>query len=159
MLNNEQSDPARVAGAAVHTIELGGKTYNLKPWTMGVYAEMSAFVRSLKGDPIQELCNRLSSLPSDQHAKWMRAAVEAAANQTPTDEEMTRFEESNLGAAFKLWTLLKTDHLAEFPTPFAVMNMMTNLSEAKLMEVAAKAPIASGENDLKNSAGQPGTGP
>lgn len=151
------SDPARVTGAYVHEVELNGKTYTLRPWTVGIYSEMSAFVRSLKGDPIKELCSRLSSIPPDQHQSWMRAAVEAAANQSPPDEEMNRFENSNLGVAFKLWWLLKTDHKDEFPNPFAVMNMMVTLSEEKLMELAVKTPLASGEADLKNSDGQPET--
>ena len=48
------SDLARVSGKMFQTIELDGKAYTLRPYTVGIWAEMSAFVRSLKGDPIAE---------------------------------------------------------------------------------------------------------
>jgi hypothetical protein len=155
------SDHARVAGKTSQTIELGGKTYTLKPYVVGLWAEMSAFVRTLKGDPIKEVCDRLDSIPADQQQRWMRAAVEAAANQTPSEQELASFEGSLLGTAFKLWATLKADHGQEFPHPQAVMDRLISLTEEqgekKLAEIMMKLEVASGEYDLKNSAGQPAT--
>jgi len=155
------SDHARVAGKTSQTIELGGKTYTLKPYVVGLWAEMSAFVRSLKGDPIKEVCDRLDAIPPDQQQRWMKAAVEAAADQTPTEQDLSAFERSLLGTAFKLWTTLKTEHLKEFPGPHAVMDKLISLTEEegekKLAEIIMKLEVASSEADLKNSAGQPAT--
>ena len=162
------SDHGRVAGEPTQTIELGGKTYTLKPFVVGVWAEMSAFVRRLKGDPIKEVCERLASIPTDQQARWMKVAVEAAANQSPTDQELASFETSLLGTAFKLWTTLvgpkaqrDKDILAEFPDAHAVMDRLVSLGEQegeqKLAEIMMKLDLASGEADLKNSHGQPQT--
>jgi hypothetical protein len=143
------------------TIELGGKTYTLKPYVVGLWAEMSAYVRRLKGDPIKEVCDRLESIPADQQQRWMKAAVEAAANQSPTEQELSAFENSLLGTAFKLWTTLKAEHAQEFPDPQAVLDRLIALSEQegrkKLAEIMLKLEVASGEADLKNSVGQPAT--
>jgi hypothetical protein len=152
------SDHARVAGATSQTIELGGEKYTLKPYTVGLWAEMSAFVRSLKGDPIKEICDRLDSIPAEQQSRWMRAAVEAAANQSPSEQELSAFETSLLGTAFKLWTTLKIDHAGEFPSPQAVLDKLASLSTAEgektLAEIILKLEVAGGEADLKNCAGR-----
>ena len=122
---------------------------------------MSAFVRSLKGDPIKEVCDRLDAIPAHQQQRWMKAAVEAAANQSPSEQELSAFEGSLLGTAFKLWTTLKADHRDEFPDPYAVMDKLLALAEGegqkKLAEIMMKLDVASGEADLKNSAGRPAT--
>ena len=155
------SDHARVAGTTSQTIELGGKTYTLKPYVVGLWAEMSAYVRRLKGDPIKEVCDRLESIPADQQQRWMKAAVEAAANQSPAEQELSAFEKSLLGTAFKLWTTLKADHAREFPDPQAVLDKLISLSEQegqkKLAEIMMKLEVAGGEADLKNSAGRSAT--
>jgi hypothetical protein len=155
------SDHARVAGKTFQTIDIGGKTYTLKPYVVGLWAEMSAFVRSLKGDPIKEVCDRLDLIPADQQQRWMKVAVDAAANQSPTEVELATFEKSLLGTAFKLWSTLKADHLDEFPTAQAVMDKLISLTESegekKLAEIMLKLEVASGETDLKNSSGQPAT--
>ena len=155
------SDHARVAGKTSQTIELGGKQYTLRPYVVCLWAEMSAFVRGLKGDPIKEVCDRLDKIPADQQPRWMKAAVEAAANQSPSEEELSAFETSVLGTAFKLWTTLKTDHLPDFPDPYAVLDKLLALTEGdgrkKLAEIMMKLDVASGEADLKNSVGRPAT--
>ena len=148
------SDNARVAGKNFQTIDLGGKSYTMRPYVVGVWAEMSAFVRSLKGDPIKEVCERLDDIPPHQQARWMKVAVDAAANQTPTEIEIAAFEKSLLGTAFKIWTALKADHLDEFPTPQSVADRLIALKEEdgqnKLTEILLKLEVASGEADLKN---------
>jgi hypothetical protein len=155
------SDHARIAGMTSQTIELGGKQYTLKPYVVGLWAEMSAFVRSLKGDPIREVCDRLDTIPAEQQQRWMRAAVEAAANQSPGEEELSAFETSLLGTAFKLWATLKAEHAGDFPSPYAVLDKLASLSEAdgekKLTEIILKLEAAGGEADLKNCDGRPRT--
>lgn len=155
------SDHGRVAGANFQTLELGGKSYTLRPYVVGLYAEMSAFVRNLKGNPINAVCKAWDSIPASQREFWMAAAVKEAAAQSVTPEDLAAFEQSLLGTAFKLWSTLKADHIDEFPTPYAVMDRMIALKEeegeAKLAEIMAKLHVASGEADLKNSAGQPAT--
>ena len=78
----------------------------------------------------------------------MKAAVEAAANQTPSDEEMLAFEKSLLGQAFHLWACLKAEHLAEFPTPHVVYALMIDEAErhgqSKLTEIMLKVHVGSG---------------
>jgi hypothetical protein len=155
------SDHARVAGKTSQTLELGGKQYTLRPYVVGLWAEMSAFVRSLKGDPIKEVCDRLEAIPPDQQQRWMKAAVEAAANQSPSEQELSAFEQSLLGVAFRLWTTLKADHAREFPDPHAVLDKLILLTEQegekKLAEIIMKLDVAGGEADLKNSAGRSAT--
>ena len=155
------SDHARVAGKTFHTIELGGKQYTLRPYVVGLWAEMSAFVRRLKGDPIGEVCRRLETIPPEQRPQWMRAAVEAAANQSPSDEELAAFEQSLLGTAFRLWCALRADHAAEFADPQAVLDVLLALDpregEKKLAEIVLKLEVAGGEADLKNFDGRPAT--
>jgi len=137
------------------------REYTLKPYVVGIWAEMSAFVRSLKGDPIKEVCDRLDSIPPDQQQRWMTVAVNAAANLTPTEDELIAFEKTLLGQAFKLWSCLKSDHSDEFPTPHVVRDKLIGLLEAqgekKIAEVMLKMEIASGEQDLKGFAGRPAT--
>jgi hypothetical protein len=155
------SDLARVSGKTFQTIELDGKTYTLRPDTVGIWAEMSALVRATKGDPIAEVCRRLGEIPPEQHAAWMKAAVEAAARQSPSDKDLVEFEQSLLGKAFGLWAALKADHLADFPTPHAVLDELVALNqregEAKLKEIMLKLELASGKHDLKNCDGRRGT--
>ncbi len=157
------SDHARVVGKTTQTVELGGKQYTLRPYVVGLWAEMSAFVRRLKGDPIKEVCQRLETIPLEQRPQWLRAAVEAAANQSPSDEELSAFEQSLLGTAFKLWSALRADHAEEFRDPQAVLDVLLALErregEKKLAEIVLKLEVAGGEADLKNSAGRPATPP
>ena len=157
------TDQAVMAGKTGSKITLGGKEYTLRPYVVGVWAEMKAFVASLKGDPIKEVCDRLDSIPPNQQGRWMKAAVEAAANQTPTDEEMLAFEKSLLGQAFHLWACLKADHLAEFPTPHVVYELMVAEAEehgqSKLTEIMLKVHVGSGGEALGNSAGRSPTAP
>jgi hypothetical protein len=152
------SDLARVSGKTFQTIELDGKTCTLRPYTVGLWAEMSAFVRGLKGDPIAAVCRRLHEIPPEQQPAWINAAVAAAANQTPSDQDLVDFEQSLLGKAFGLWTALKADHLADFPTPQSVLDALVALNEregaAKLKEILLKLELASGQHDLKNCAGR-----
>ena len=142
------TDQATMAGKAATRIALGGKEYTLRPYVVGVWAEMKAFLASLKGDPIKALCERLDSVPANQQPRWMKAAVEAAANQTPSDEEMLAFEKSLLGQAFHLWACLKGEHLAEFPTPHVVHALMIDEAErhgqSKLTEIMLKVHVGSG---------------
>jgi hypothetical protein len=137
------------------------REYTLKPYVVGIWAEMSSFVRSLKGDPIKEICDRLDSIPPEQQARWMKVAVDAASNQSPTEVELAAFEKSLLGTAFKLWSTLKADHVDEFPTPQSVMDKLISLSETegekKLAEIMLKLEVASGEADIKNLPGPPAT--
>ncbi len=157
------TDQATMAGKAATRIALGGKEYTLRPYVVGVWAEMKAFLASLKGDPIKALCERLDSIPANQQPRWMKAAVEAAANQTPSDEEMLAFEKSLLGQAFHLWACLKAEHLAEFPTPHVVHALMIDEAErhgqSKLTEIMLKVHVGSGGEALKNSAGRSPTAP
>ncbi len=152
------NDQATMAGKTTAKITLGGKEYTLRPYVVGIWAEMKAFVASLKGDPIKEVCERLDAIPADQQARWMKVAVEAAANQTPTDQEMLGFEKSLLGQAFHLWACLKTEHLIDFPTPHVVYELMVAEAEQhgqnKLTEIMLKVQVASGGEALKNSAGR-----
>jgi hypothetical protein len=152
------SDPATVAGKATETITLGGKTYTLHPYVVGMWGEMRDFVRHRKGDPIKELCTRLDSIPPAQQERWMKAALETASRQTPTDEEILTFEKSLLGRAFGMWCSLKQDHLADFPTAEKVYDAIvleaeTN-GEKALSEILLKLHLASGEAALKNSVGR-----
>jgi hypothetical protein len=71
---------------------------------------------------------------------------------------LSAFETSLLGTAFKLWSALKADHLKDFPSPQAVLDKLISLGEQqgekKLAEILLKLEVASGEADLKNSAGR-----
>ena len=155
------SDHARVAGTITQTIEFAGKTYTLKPYRVGLWAEMSAFVRSQKGDPIKAVCDRWASIPSGQRDQWMESAIRAATNQTPSEAEMAEFEKSLLGEAFKLWCVIKPECLEDFPTPIEVRDKLIEIGETegagKVVEILTKLHIVGGEADLKNSDGQPAT--
>ncbi len=157
------NDQATMAGKTAATITLGGKEYTLRPYVVGVWAEMKTFVASLKGDPIKAVCDRLDSIPANQQARWMKAAVEAAANQTPTEQEIAVFEKTLLGQAFHLWACLKSDHLAEFPTPHVVYSLLIDEAErhgqSKLAEIMLKVHVGSGGEALKNSVGRSPTAP
>ena len=155
------SDHARVAGAITQTIDFGGKTYTLKSFRVGLWKEMSAFVRSQKGDPIKAVCERWASIPPSQRDQWMEAAIRSATNQTPSEEEMTAFEKSLLGEAFKLWYAIQPEAAEDFPTPLVVRDKLVEINETigmeNVVEILTKLHIAGGEVDLKNSGGQPAT--
>ena len=155
------SDHARVAGKTSQTIELDGKTYTLKPYVVGLWAEMSAFVRSLKGDPIKEVCDRLDAIPAEQQQRWMKAAVEAAANQAPTEQELSAFEQSLLGTAFKLWTTLEGEPRSGIPRAAGGHGRLISLTEEEGEKKTGRNHVQAGgrrgEANLKNSAGQPAT--
>ena len=146
---------ARLSGKIFKTICIGARTYKLsKPTLVGVYAEMEAFLISRKRDPLVLAVEACKLAPPALHATiWEAAMKSASAARIATAEEMSAFEASPWGMAFKLWKCLDDGHQAEFPTPESAMALIEQAGD-NIQELAAQLAVVSGEGDLGNSSGR-----
>ena len=144
----------RTAGVDFRQITIDEKTYTMRPFTVGMYAEMEAYIVSKRPDPLTVASEAVSKLPSNQHDAIWKAAMNQAVNaRTVTAEEATVFENSVEGLSWKVWQSLKCDH-PEIDSPIKARELLVKAGEEKFEEIALAVEIASGEADLKKSTGQ-----
>lgn len=144
----------RTAGLDYRVVEINGRPFKLRPLTLGVYAELEAYIISQRPDPLAIAGEAVKKLPANQHdAVWKAAMAHAVTARTVTSEQAAAFEDSVDGLAWKLWQCLKADQ-PEFDSLESVRALMIQAGEAKFEELARAAEIASGEADLKKSSGQ-----
>jgi hypothetical protein len=143
----------RTAGKSFETIEIGGKRYTLRPLTVGVYSEMEAFVASRRVDPLEAAGKAVLKLPAAMHAGVWDAAMRAVmANRNVTTQEMSDFENSMRGYAWKLWQCVKQDH-PEIDSIEKAIELLEQAGPTRAVEIDAKLRVASGEADLGKSSG------
>ncbi len=144
----------RTAGADSRQITILGKPYTMRPLTIGVYADMEAFIISRRPDPLAIASEAVKRLPAAQHESIWRAAMnQAVAARTVTAEEASAFENSVDGLAWKVWQCLKQDH-PEIDSMDAARQLLIAAGESHFEQIARATEIASGEADLKKSSGQ-----
>lgn len=143
----------RTSGQSFETIEIDGKKYTLRPLKVGVYGEMEAFVMAQRGDPLAAAGKAVERLPSSQHAAVWDAAMRAVmANRNVTTQEMSDFENSIRGYAWKLWKCLEQDH-PEIDSIEKALELLEQIGPARAAEVDAKLRLATGEADMGKSSG------
>lgn len=143
----------RTAGVDFQTVEIGGKSYKLRPLTVGVYASMEAYLVSIRPDPLAIASEAVKRLPANQHdALWRAAIATAVANRNISSEQIAEFENSVDGLAWKLWQCLKQDH-PEINSTEAARTLLIQAGEEHFVRLARAAEIASGEADLGESSG------
>lgn len=144
----------RIAGKSFRTISIGGKQYTLRPAVLGVYAEMEAYVVSLRQDPLEIATRACQRAPANQHAAIWDAAMRAERSaRIATAEEMASFENSVPGIAWKLWKSLEQDH-PEIDGVAAALALLEQAGEDRLSEIVATLHVATGEGDIKNCSGR-----
>lgn len=143
----------RTAGASSQTLVIGEKTYTLRPLTVGLYAEMEAYVVAQREDPMVIAALACQKVPAQFHTDIWDSAMRAAKSaRTVTAAEMSAFEQSIRGLAFKFWACLKTDHPKL--TVDDALKLIEEAGEERMAELQARIHVGSGEADLKNSSGQ-----
>ena len=142
------------AGTTFSTIAIGGKQYTLRPFTVGVYAAMEAYIVSRRTDPFVGAVRACKVAPPEQHAAIWDAATRAfQQSQTVTAEEMRNFENSLEGIAWKFWRCIMKDH-PDINSTAKAMELIEIAGAERLAEIQARVYAGSGEASLKNSAGQ-----
>jgi len=147
----------RTAGVSFETLTVAGKTYKLRPLEVGTaYAEMEAHVFSLRGDPLAAAGEAVAKLPANLHGVIWDAAFKAVMNnRTVSLEEISAFENSVRGRAWKLWKCVEKDH-PEIDTLDKALELLTQIGPERALEVDLKLKVASGEADLGKSFGRTG---
>lgn len=146
----------RTAGLNYKKATIGGKEYKFTPLKVGHYAEMEAYVVEQRGDPIEAAAEAIQNknIPPQFHSSiWDSALKTAANNRTVTSPEMSDFENSTRGFAFKVWKCMET-HQPEIDSVDAALKWITDLGEDHYEEIMAHIHVASGEGELKNSSGR-----
>lgn len=143
----------RTSGQSYELIEIEGKQYKLRPLKVGVYGEMEAFVLAQRGDPLAAAGQAVQHLPAAMHAAVWDAAMRAVmANRNVTTQEMSDFENSIRGYAWKLWKCLEQDH-PEVDSLDKALALLEKIGPARAAEVDAKLRVATGEADMGKSSG------
>lgn len=144
----------RAAGLQTSTITISGRTYTLRPLTVGAYAQFEDWVVSQKGDPIAALAKVIDQIPAAHRDQAWEAAITAAQKaRIVTTAEMAAAENSLHGIAWKLWKCLEQDH-PEVNSVDAALQLLIAAGQQRADEIKAALRVASGEEDLKNSSGQ-----
>jgi len=158
---------ARTAGRIPQTITVKGKRYTLRAPPVGdLIVEMQAYMVSLRGNPLLQAVDAVRHLPPDltdeqlarfEHRIWKTAEAASVRVNAPTPDEITQFENSIQGIAYRLWICLKEDHGDEIASVEDALRLVEILAEEKgesaLDEVVIKTRQATGEEDAKNSSG------
>lgn len=140
-------------------IHIGDTDYTIRPLTVGVYAEMEAYIVAQRGDPLLVAANAVEKVPPQHHAAiWDAAMKQAVSGRTVTAEEASAFENSVNGLSWKVWQCMKRDH-AEIDSVEAARNLLLEAGEKHFDRIASEVEIGSGEADLKNSDGPEVTTP
>lgn len=144
----------RTAGVDFRNIEVGGKTYTLRPIRVGIYAAMEAYIISTRPDPLAVASEAVRKLPASHHdAIWKAAMAQAVNARAVTSEEAAAFENSVDGLAWKVWQALKQDH-PEIDSVAKARDFLMQAGEEHFEYIAKSVEVASGEADLKKSSGQ-----
>lgn len=145
----------RTAGVDYTEIEIGGKTYTIRPLKVGVYAEMESYIASQRGDPLAEAAEACERVPEKHHqAIWDAAMRQAVERRTVSAQEAAEFENSIRGLGWKLWKCLEQDH-PEINGVDAAIELITKAGTEHLERIARSVELGSGEADLGKSSGQP----
>jgi hypothetical protein len=158
---------ARTVGRIPQRFKAGGKTYTLHAPSVGdLIVEMQAYMISLRGNPLLQAVDAVRRLPADLTPEqrelfaqriWQSAEAASVRVNAPDPDEITRFENSLTGIAFRLWKCLQEDHADEFPDVESVLRLMELMVEEEgdtaLDELVIKTRQATGEEDAKNSSG------
>jgi len=146
---------ARTAAQLTQQVTVGDKQYTLRaPPVVGLCAQLEAYIVSQREDPLVLAARACQHAPKEQHDTIWQAAMKVAVKSRVVEAaEMTAFENSLRGVAFKLWACLQEDHAAEFATPEDALRLLEEIGEERLEEVVAKVHLASGEADAGNSSG------
>jgi hypothetical protein len=143
----------RTAGVDFRVETINGKDYTLRPLTLGVYAEMEAYIISQRPDPLAVASAAVSRLPQSQHkAIWDAAMEKAVSDRVVSTEQAKAFEDSLDGLCWKLWQCLKQDH-PEINSVQAARDLMLEAGEEHFEKLAYATELASGEADIKKSSG------
>ena len=142
------------AGVGYHPITIDGVEYKLRPLEVGVYAEMEAYIVSLRGNPLEEVSKIIDSIPKEHHKDcWDAALRMAVAGRTVATLEASQFENSVAGIAWKFWKCLNKEH-PEISSVEAATKLMIKAGKSRLPEIVKAIEIGSGEAELGNSSGQ-----
>jgi len=162
---------ARTMGRIKRTLTVCGRKYTLTAPGIGqLYADLEAYIISRRSDPLEAVARAIAAgkIPESQQDRAWRIAMEQATRMGAVSQaEMTEFENSPRGLAYKLWACLQAEHAAEFPDPESVLRLVEKAVEeaaarhpdnpeaataelARLMQVTA---VATGEADAGNSSG------
>lgn len=120
------------------TIDLDGTQYTLRPRRFS-YQEMEAFVVSQRADPLDAAVEAVGKTPAAFHPGIWDAAMRAVINNrsVATIQEMTDFESSIRGYAWKLWQAVKGDH-PEIDSLEKAMELLERIGPAGAAELESK---------------------
>lgn len=137
-------------------MDIGGTKYKLRPLTVGAYADLEAYIASLRPDPLEAAAKAVEnpSIPAKHHATiWETAMREASSVRIVTAREIAEFESDINGLAWSLWQSLKADH-PEIDSVESAKALLIKAGVKNLERIARTLEMSSGEADLKKSTGQ-----
>lgn len=162
------------AGTSYTQIDIGGKTYTMRPFSIEDYlAAIESHIVASRNDPLIGASRACRVAPAEQHAAIWDAAMRAEQNsRNVSTEEIARFESSLDGIGFKFWRLIYKDHpettskisrslvmrwIGEKTTGINASDpdAVREAQQSALMELHRRLHVASGEAELKKSNGQP----
>lgn len=151
---------ASVAGKNFLVLPIGGKNYTLRPMKIGSYAELQAYYLSLRDDPLVLAARATSNpqIPPTAHAAiWDSAMRVASSMRIIPPGEMSAFENSVHGLAFKFYKSIQEDH-PEIKSPDEILPLFESIGEEDFAALQAALSVVNEALTLKNSSGPEGTG-
>lgn len=143
----------RTAGKSYETLTVGDRKIKLRPLKVGIYADLEAYVFEMRGDPLEAAGAAVAKLPAQLHpAIWEAAFRVVMTNRAVSTAEISAFETSVRGIAWKLWKCVETDQ-PEIDSLEKALELLTEIGPARAAEVELKLKVASGEADLGKSTG------
>lgn len=148
---------ARTTGRLPRKVILGDREYTMRPFTVGILAEMESYIISMREDPIVAAAKAAPGV-SDEFRKemWDAAMRASVSHRMVTSADQAAFENSVRGLSFKLWTCLRDDQ-PEFKTPDDAMKLISDLAltygDSIVAQIAAQVDVSSGLVDLGNLSG------
>lgn len=115
------------------SIEIGGRVYHLAR-RKGTLTELEAEVLRLRPDPVELTAGLLRSAPPELHEMILGAFAHDMRCRWVSWEDVSEFEESPHGFAWKLWKLLSTNH-PEVDSQAKAMELIEELGADRVEEL------------------------
>lgn len=144
----------RLAGI-VPSIELNGKSYRVRPHTLGHRAEIEGYIVGQRGNIMEEIALRLDSIPVKHHDKILDAVMRRVEQKCiASQQEVIDFLSTFEGGAYLFWLAVR-DEQPEINSHQAAMEIVRGVP---LKEISEKLFHYLGGRDVGNLSGSPEAG-
>lgn len=139
----------RVAGVGA-TIDIAGKEYRCSSVTLGVQAEIEAYIVSKRSVFMEDIVKGITGIPAALQEKFIAEAVkQVQRGRTVSKSELMEFLGTFEGNCYLLWAMIRDNH----PEVATLEDAKKIGGSIPLIELELKLDAAAGFGDEKNSAG------